>query len=596
MASPSAATTSRARTIGWWLGVAALLTLVGVVIPVVLAHHYGALDIPRSDDWSYLRTLFTLDDHGRWDFNNWVSMTLVGQVLLTLPLVAVFGHSITAISIYWAIIGVGGLLATVWLGRELELPPWWSALVALVIAACPLWGVLAPTYMTDVPAFAFEMLSMALACAAFRRRPISMPMFVASIVVGLLAVSIRQYAVVPLLAILLAAFWWYRANGDAKRQRQVVGIAIASGAAVLALVVWWSGVPRARSFAPRVPNPYTVQLAFQGAGGFLRLAGIMLLPVVLLARPGEIVRRAWRVDEALSKLVLVVVGATLLLSYALDPEIPFVGNYFDRRGVLADDIINGTRPDLMPAILWFALVILGSACALVFALAVVPFLHDAIPMIRERRFGSPDPRVAALGLSVLGFAVAYEIAIATRLPIFDRYALPALPLVGVLLLRSVRYRREVQPVEAAAPSARSVTTWSAVALVALGGLGIVYTAESASYDGTRWKVAELATQQGYAIDDVDNGYEWVGWFVGRAPLRADTVAERKKLRREYLEGFCVTVVINPPKGGKNVLVTLPSSGLLRKSVPVVALRNKRDCASGADPTPTVNGAGSSTRP
>src|SRR5262249_40482579 len=157
-------------------------------LPVLLASHYGALDIPRSDDWSYMRTLFTFHDHGRWDFNDWVSMTLVGQVLLTLPIVAAFGHSIMAIHVTWAVIGVGGLLATVWLGRELELPRWWCAVAALAIAACPLWGALAPTYMTDVPAFAFEMLSMAFACAAFRRRPISMPLFVTSVAVGFGAV------------------------------------------------------------------------------------------------------------------------------------------------------------------------------------------------------------------------------------------------------------------------------------------------------------------------------------------------------------------------------------------------------------------------
>ena len=56
-----------------------IVTLVGVVVPLVVARHYGASGIPRSDDWSYLRALFHWVDTGQLDFNNFVSMTLLGS-------------------------------------------------------------------------------------------------------------------------------------------------------------------------------------------------------------------------------------------------------------------------------------------------------------------------------------------------------------------------------------------------------------------------------------------------------------------------------------------------------------------------------------
>ena len=54
--------------------------VIGVAIPVAVASHYGALGIPRSDDWSYLLTMFRWVEDGKLTFNGWVSMTLIGQV------------------------------------------------------------------------------------------------------------------------------------------------------------------------------------------------------------------------------------------------------------------------------------------------------------------------------------------------------------------------------------------------------------------------------------------------------------------------------------------------------------------------------------
>ena len=81
-----------------------LLFVLGAAIPVAIAAHYGALEIPRSDDWSYLLTLFNWVDGGKLDFNGWVSMTLVGQLVIAAPLVLVVGRSITAVHVLSAFV------------------------------------------------------------------------------------------------------------------------------------------------------------------------------------------------------------------------------------------------------------------------------------------------------------------------------------------------------------------------------------------------------------------------------------------------------------------------------------------------------------
>ena len=66
----------------------AVLALVGTLLPLVIARHYGALGAARGDDWSYLVTLFRWVDTGRMEFNDWVSMSLLGQLLLAAPIAA----------------------------------------------------------------------------------------------------------------------------------------------------------------------------------------------------------------------------------------------------------------------------------------------------------------------------------------------------------------------------------------------------------------------------------------------------------------------------------------------------------------------------
>src|SRR5262249_21499911 len=140
----------------------------GVVLPLALAHHYDALRIPRSDDWAFLRVLFQWDRTGAWRFNNWVAMTLVGQVVLAEPVVKIFGESITAVRVFAAVLGLLGLLAVVALGRGVRLRRGAALLVAVVIAAQRMWGPLAATYMTDLPSFAFQMAALAAGVRALR--------------------------------------------------------------------------------------------------------------------------------------------------------------------------------------------------------------------------------------------------------------------------------------------------------------------------------------------------------------------------------------------------------------------------------------------
>ena len=412
----------------------AFVGLVSLVIPILVARHYGALGIPRGDDWSYLQTLFRFADHGHLDGNHWVSMTLVGQVGASLPIVWLFGHNITAVQIGAAMMGFGGLLATLWLGVPM-IGRARAALVVVTLAVGPLWGPLAVSYMTDVPAFAATMLALALAVAALRRAPLSVPLLGAGRVAGVFAFSIRQYAIVPVLAIVVTVLWVAVAAGDRQRLRVIVVMSTASVVACGVIYALWNEIPNLKIYAPTVPNGHSLAVTVIKGGGFVRLVGLLLLPVVALAGPVTIVRRAWRRAQWATALVG---GGSLASLAVLSVRVPgqqFVGNYIDADGALSSNVLLGRRPDLFPPSVYVGLVVVATVSGALIAISAVAPTADLIARARRRDLRVSDPVRCCLAVAIWGYGAAYVFAMMTGISVYDRYAFPLLPLIGIALLQ-----------------------------------------------------------------------------------------------------------------------------------------------------------------
>jgi hypothetical protein len=555
------------------LGIVALLGVLGVVLPAIVASHYGALDIPRSDDWSYLLTLFHWVDSGRLTFNGWVSMTLIGQIATAAPIAAIFGHNITAIHLYTSLLGLVGLVGVVFLGRRALVSLWAGVFVAVTIAIGPLWSPLSATFMTDIPTFTAELLALCAAARAIRRSSVSLPWFAGSLALGFYGVTIRQYAVVPLAAIVLVAITVLVANREWRQLRIVIGLTAICGVAVLALLVWWSGLPDSKSLSPKVPTLHTISAVLIKDAGFLRLAGFVLAPVIVLAGPVRIVRRAWRASPNLTTLLATLTTLWLAAMYLHVPKTPFAGAYVTRDGVLSNFVLAGTRPDIMPSALYGLLILIGSIGGVLIVLAAVPFLADLPRRFRERQLlDLPEPVVALMGWTTVGFAAAYSLVVVTGLPVYDRYALPFLPLVALLVLHSTQH----EPVTA---GSRSRGAWAGVAIVLLAVVGFVYTVDSASFDGTRWKVAEAAVRKGYTATQVSGGAEWLGYHRQHGPVVAPSDAgTARQQRSKHYALPCVTMVVNPPPGSRRIVAEAEYRTISRSPVKIVAFRTKRPCA------------------
>ena len=279
-------------------------------------------------------------------------MTLIAQLILARPVIAIWSDSIVATRILVAALGVVGLGAIVAMAPAVGVSRRRGLLVAISLAACPLWGPLAATFMTEVPAFAFEMLCLWCAFAGWTRRRDGCSRHAHRLPGGHGGAGLRGGRDPPVRGD-------HRGRGVAHGDRGRVGRPRPARAARrvggdgrrgggddrAARVVVEGAEPRALS--PAAPSGISYKDVVRTSGGFLRSRGLddAAADRARAARgsPGG------RGGTA-RVLTVVVAGLTLLLLVVSDSsdltparKSPFVGNYFDPRGVLADDITYGTR-------------------------------------------------------------------------------------------------------------------------------------------------------------------------------------------------------------------------------------------------------------
>ena len=571
-----------------------ILITLGAAIPLLIAQSAGALKIPRSDDWSYLTTLFRWVDGDGLNFNNWVSMTLVGQLVLAAPVAVLARHSIGAVHIATALIGAVGLIALYYVGVRVTQRRSAALLVAVTMTLSPLWVAMAPTFMSDIPSFTLQMLMTAAGVKGLLTKSRRIPWLIATVALGVAGCSIRQFAIVPLIAVLLAFAVVAKRDGDRALMRATIASGLIAFVAIGVLMFWWASIPDPLKGAPMHPTLGSLREAAARGIGYLRLCGLLLLPVLAYVGPIRVVKRSWRASALTTTLVATLTTTALILAAATLGEDAFVGNYIHPRGVLADDVLVGTRPFLIARPAWLALVILGSLGAVVIMLCAVPGYMRAKSRVLSRnnemraRREAPDPIAVFFGLTLLGLFAAYVSTDAlqiNRFPIFDRYVITGLPLIALLILRDMSLLGSQEELVTGRAAGREPGRALAIisSLVLLASLGTIWGVDSARYDATRWQVSKDAVAKGFNPLHIDGGFEWVAWHLGRAAVITNTESERRIVRARSLAPLCVTVAVNAPHlSTKTALVASRSyQTLLGQRITIVAVRNKRECGGRA---------------
>jgi hypothetical protein len=512
----------------------AALAILSVALPLVIIWHFGALGIPRNDDWAFTRILFSWTRTGHLQLLDWNTQTLVGQLAIAVPVVKVFGTRIGALQAWVAVLGGVGCCCLYAVLRRLL--PRVSALAALgCLLVGPIYASLAGSFMSDVPAFAAASGCLWAGVVALERRGWSFAGWLAgSAVLGFLALSIRQVAATAPVAVALALLVVVRRGRRPEASERAASIERWASAAIAvvftigtaALLIWRNGLPFSNSIR------LNVHPAFGPYGSYLYevlfTLALLSLPAVLRLSPIAVLRRALAVSRTATVVVgagwAVAVGGALYLSRASQVDL-LLGNYVTRQGTVG--VLAGHRPDLLPDTAWTVLVAVSLYATLVLGLVVVTRLPAARRSVHAFRCGFSVDSTNVAGLVLGGFGLLYVAALELALgftqvvptggvaPAFsqtpyDRYLIPLVPIVVVLAWSD-------PSLFWTAPRVRRFVTVVGFGLFAV--LGLTYVVESASYDGARWAAASQLTRSGIPAASIDGGAEWVGFHAGTAAVR-----------------------------------------------------------------------------
>ena len=468
------------------------LGLIAVGVPLGMSAAAGAIGVPSNDDWVYMIGATSLFRTGVIDMPGHTAAS-IGQLVMVQPLLWLSGGANWAFTAFGLAMGLVVVVSAYLLARRF-VGTGSAVLAVAVVLAYPGLARHMATFMTDVPAWAFSTVCLLLGVRWLQGDGGRLTL-IASTVTGILAVSIREFAVAAPAAILVAG--WAR---NRPGERSLLAAATAALAAGIGLTLVLAG-----SLSSRGTLAASVSISLYSAPAFMTLAAA-LLPVLAVAVGRRI--------KDLQPVHLIAGSALVAMGMVAVPEGPFLGNIWTRSGVLGDSMLSGARDQVIAPRLW----VLSEQLAL-FSSGLLAALILRWGWRRLYRVGSP-PGVLAAALEVATsregplvlFLLAYaaELAVFGSLfPLLDRYFFPMIPPLAILLLR---------PFGSTAP-ARSLA-FSHAALAWLIASALPLAANSFAYDAARWRAGEAAVAMGYAPQTVDAGYEWVGAHQARVDSAA----------------------------------------------------------------------------
>jgi hypothetical protein len=491
-------------------GAAALGILAAVWIAmIVVARPAG--EFPLNDSWSYAQPARLLVEEGRLRLGDWTEMPLAAQVLWGALFCLPYGFSYTALRVGSWTAGLLGVFLVYGLMREAGAGRKGALAGALAAAVCPVYFGLSHSFMTDVHFFMFSVGAYWFFVRALKRD--SAPQWIAGAALACAATLIRQ----PGAAIALSAGVACLAKRGIK-PRAVAMAALPLAVCLLALCVfetWLNHVGKPTMYGSEIHDIVgrlrtdfgaTGKGAIKGLAYFTVYAGAFLFPALALILPGFAAKIRGR--HASVVVVLAIVGAHLVFVPLLAGRmiVPRLGNVLCDSGIgpatLHDAVGNSYAywPPSWPAMpkgVWFAATGLG-------IMGAVLLLREAIIALlgfRRRKENSGEERnwLSAMAFSGL---ILNAIPSAMATPVFDRYLLPILPLLFILIAPALKGGKG--------------TFWDKAAIAFAAALILLSAAFSTAgvhdrfaWNRARWAALDALTEeQGIPPRRIDGGYEF----------------------------------------------------------------------------------------
>ena len=461
----------------------AVLGLIAAGIPLWLAAAAGAIGLPNGDDWVYMRGADSLFRTGSIDMPGHTAAA-IGQVLMAQPFLALSGGNPWAFTAFGVVMASIGIASTYLLARRFT-GTGAAVLVVLLLLAFPGFAREPTGFNTDGPAYALEMLCLLLGVSRLQGAGSRLTLVMA-LGVGILAVSIREFALAAPATILVVA--WARSRED--ERAFLAGMSSLFVAGVVAALVAAASIPGRGTPA----SPDLARLLVLGPA-FTTFAAV-LLPATALAMGRRL---------ASFRPELIVLSAGLVGLVFVVPFGSFVGLNWLSNGAGGNAVLSGDRAPVLGGLVWQLSEQLAAFAAIL--LAALGFRWGQRTLAQVNSPAAAREQTLRIVQShegpLLVFLAAYggELVLFASLGgSFDRYLYPMVPAAAILLLR--------WPAKPARFGASHAFSYAALGWLAISAFAIA--ANQFAYDVATHRAGEAAVAMGYDARTVDAGYVWVG--------------------------------------------------------------------------------------
>jgi len=462
------------------------LGMLYLAILIFWSSQNGAIGIPRNDDGFYLRTTFHFAATGEFIPVS-AYPTLFGQSLFSIPIIKIFGESIAALQIFWSSLAVFALMVLYKVFREF-LGSLHSAFCVLPLAVGPIFGNLALSHMTDLPAISFQVFGIYCMVKWITTKRKNLAWMIAALAFIAIAFTIRQSSVYLLGAFAVFVLTNRRKLSHVKKS----GLMLTLTSAGLAIFyVWRSGLAHFGDFP--IETDWLLSPISHVRNSILNIGmtyGMYIFPLVLFLNPKLVIKNFGRKGVALSLAAGFIIASTFLV---IRPKPS--GNYFSQF-VAYQSANNASSYDIIYAWEWQFIQLIGLISTALFLIICGRWCLQKAK--RQISSNSSYSVVSIVFLCLVGFQIFAFYGVG-----FDRYGMLLVPLLSAVFLKCAKDQNVL------------VRRFPMVSLI-YGLLLLTWGARafdaSTNFDGSAWRIAKQQVDLGISPLAIDGGYSWFAFY------------------------------------------------------------------------------------
>lgn len=463
------------------------------VLAIIIINPIG--EFPLNDDWAYSKDVYYLSQEGRLVLSDWPAMTLIAQVLWGALVTWIFGFSFTVLRLSTLVIGLFTvvifyrILVNITKNRNTSLAG------ALLLMYTPLFFINSYTFMTEVY-FLFTLnLSLFYFYKFYDTERINF-LLISSFFL-LICTLIRQ----PGLALGIAFAMVYLFNQRITLKRLIVSFlpTIIALAGLYSYSTWLRLTNRVTKLSDiNILIKHISEAPFEyywtRLGVVALYFGLFSLPIIVLLIPRMLKKYHWYQYGIMLLLGMMAYIFGILNNFP-------AGNVLYNLG-LGPKLLKDTywKDNINPILssqtmYWIKLFSLFSA-----AIIIVVFFTKAINTLRKIIQTTSSPAMLLRATSVVFFIIYLSFVIVNP-QFFDRYVLPCLPFLFLILL----------PTESLLTKVGGAVF--GLMMLMYGYFCLAATHDYLAWNKTRWQAIEYLTEEKKVEKTkIDGGFEFNAWY------------------------------------------------------------------------------------